>query len=387
MNSDLVARMQKEWDKRGYYQVGSQKYYSKAQAIYASQHTGQWPDFIFNDDAFGRVNWAQEPSETLQEIYRRRAWQLRNKYDYLVLCYSSGSDSTNILHTFLGNNIPIDEIFCYGPFSANQGDKNGTPTRDSVNLYREIDLVALPYLKELSKKHKFKVTVYDWTQDMIDNFKSSDWVWTETQSRLAPSIIVRNRLQNARDNLNIIDQGKNVGFIFGIDKPRIIYKNGAYWTTFLDLIMNMANGPGGIATGSEWQQDEFFYWTPDLPEIIVKQAHVIKNYIEAHPEQKCLVADADQGAWSSAYADQYFDLVKRLIYPGFNPNIWQAKRLSSLTYTEHDSWFTNWEGLDAREHWLAGIRELQNTLDNKWFIKGNVDNGYVGSWSKYYKIG
>jgi len=49
-------------------------------------------------------------SESLDFLYALRARQLREKYDYLVLYFSGGADSTNILKTFIDNNIFLDEI-------------------------------------------------------------------------------------------------------------------------------------------------------------------------------------------------------------------------------------------------------------------------------------
>lgn len=380
----LQSAVEKEWDKRGYYQVGNQKFYSKVQAIVAGKTSGHYPEFRFNDESFSAANWIAEPSETLQELYKKRAWQLRNKYDHLVLSFSGGADSTNILQTFVKNNIPLDEVFCFGPFSTRQGHDKPL-TRDAENNFREIDLVALPYLKELSKTHKFKITLYDWTEDLVKHFKNTDWIWTETQSRLSPSIVVRNRLHNARSHLNLVDAGKKVGFIFGIDKPKVILKNGSYYMTFLDLNLNMGVGPGALVSGAEWEFDEYFYWTPDLPELVIKQGHVLKNFFEANNNLKCYVQDADQGGWAK-YASRYGRLVKQLMYPEFDLDTWQTEKISSLTYTNHDNWFIN-SNLKERDIWLAGLNELQTQLGPEWFNQGSVDHGFIGSWSKWYKIG
>ena len=388
ITSEKMSRMAHEWDKRGYYRVGNQKFYNKAQAIMACQKIGAeyWPDFIFNDAEFSAADWITNPTESLNNLYVQRAQQLRLKYDHLVLSYSGGADSTTVLETFLHNNIPLDEVFCYGPFSTNQG-QNGRLTRSAENNYREIDLVAIPYLKELSKKYKFKVTLYDWTNDMANAYKDSDWIWTETQSRLAPSIFVRNRLHQARSHLNLVDQGKKVGFIFGIDKPRVILKDDTYYMTFIDLDLNMGGGPGALVTGSEWEYDEYFYWSPDLPKLLVKQAHTIKDFFEKNPALQIYVKDADQASWSKTYKKQYNEFIKKLVYPNWNLDVWQTEKISTPTWTEHDGWFINHPDLPAKDNWLAGLAELQKTIDSKFFNDGTVVNGYVGSYSKWYKIG
>ena len=117
LENKILKKMEQEWDKRGYYKVGNQKFYSKAQAILYDQQNHKGIDFIFNDEDFLSADWKNEPQESLDEIYKQRAQQLREKYDYLVLSYSSGVDSTNILHSFLYNNIHLDEVFCLNQFS------------------------------------------------------------------------------------------------------------------------------------------------------------------------------------------------------------------------------------------------------------------------------
>ena len=383
---EKLQRMEVEWDKRGYYLLDDKKYYSKLQAI-ANAKEGQQPKFVFNDKEFGVANWLQEPAESLLEIYRQRALQLRQKYDYLILCYSSGADSTNMLHSFLHNNIPIDEILCYGPFDTTQGQDSPTVTNSPENNYREIDLVALPYLRELSKTYKFKLTHHSWGKDVVNGYKDADWVWTEVNCRMSPSTIARNRLHNNRDHLNLVDQGRQVGFIYGVDKPRLILKNGVYYLAFLDLLLQLSVGIGGIISGSDWENDEFFYWTPDMPDIVIKQAHMLKNYFESNPTLTPCVLNADQAGWHQTYSEQYFDIVKRIVYPTFNPNTWQTKKISNLIFSENDSWFFKNSDKTAKKYWLAGIQEVERTVDSRWFNQGSIKNGIVGSWSKWYKIG
>ena len=97
-------------EKLGYYTVDGQVFESKIQALVHATANKKPVRWIFNNDEFERTNWAVEPSETLNNLYRQRARQLREKYDYLVLCYSGGSDSNNILEAFIAEGLVIDEI-------------------------------------------------------------------------------------------------------------------------------------------------------------------------------------------------------------------------------------------------------------------------------------
>jgi hypothetical protein len=378
----LDPKVEQEWDKRGFYQVGPHKHYSKLHAIMASQQTGHYPYWNFNDELFGQYDWTVEPEESLTSLYKRRAQQLRDKYDYLVLSYSSGSDSTNMLHSFLFNGIPIDDVICYGPFSTNQGRQN--LNRDPEYNYREIDLLAIPYLQELSKKYNFKVTMYDWTNDVATQYKDTDWVWTQVSHRFAPSIVARNRMHMQPQHLNLVDRGFKVGFVFGIDKPRIVLKDNNYWCGFIDLCTSMSVGPGGSMTGNVWENDEYFYWTPDLPELTIKQAHLMMRFFETHPLLKAYIQDADLMSWP--WLEEYYDIVKRVCYPTFNAEIFQTWKVRNGTLSENDNWFIKNSDLPAARIWRAGLDEVQSVIDPNWLIGGTILNGLVGAWSRMYAL-
>jgi hypothetical protein len=80
-------------DKLGVYRVGDLKFYSKLQAIEMSTKTGIHLHWDFNEAVFDSYDWTVEPKDSLVELYRQRAQQLRNKYDYIILAYSGGADS------------------------------------------------------------------------------------------------------------------------------------------------------------------------------------------------------------------------------------------------------------------------------------------------------
>ena len=369
---------------KGFYQVGDEKIFSKFQAIMASQKTGHFPEWNFNNEAFGLHDWTVEPAESLWEIYRQRAQQIRDQYDYVILLYSGGSDSTNILQAFLFNNIPIDETFCFGAFST---DQHRSATTDSVateNMSREIDTVALPYLNQLAKDHKFKVTVHDYTSDIVNGYKDADWIWSEVGTRLYPSNPGKNRLfENSATAKAQLDAGKKVCFISGIDKPRIILKDGVFYFAFLDYFTSNGSGQKTLMDGKDWFVEELFYWTPDMPKLVIKQAHLMMRYFKEYPEKRYLVERADLGSWKHRH--EYFELTKALMYPYWNRSAYQAVKPTKQTFIELDNWFINSDG-KARQYWLEGVKEVQRIVDPYWLSQDH-DPRFTGSWSKFYQIG
>jgi hypothetical protein len=78
-------------------------------SVYATQ-IKQPVSFHFNDDILSELDWATEPPHDIDHYYKLRAESLRDQYDYIVLMYSGGADSHNILMSFVRQGLHIDEI-------------------------------------------------------------------------------------------------------------------------------------------------------------------------------------------------------------------------------------------------------------------------------------
>ena len=84
----------------GTYSVHDKKYTSLISAVLEAQKTLSDIGWDFFSDDFKKVNWSIEPELTLDELYRLRAQQIRNTYDYVIVMVSGGADSTNVVKTF-----------------------------------------------------------------------------------------------------------------------------------------------------------------------------------------------------------------------------------------------------------------------------------------------
>ena len=157
----------------GYYTVNSVIYFNKIEAILAAEAIGTRPVFIFNDTSYDKLNWMVEPDETLEQLYAKRAWEIRNKYDYLILHYSGGWDSNNILETFVKNKIPLEEVYLRGPLTTANNDI--TDTRAS-NMFAEVYFNAYPIAQHVKETYypDLVINVKDVTSGVLDYFSTEN---------------------------------------------------------------------------------------------------------------------------------------------------------------------------------------------------------------------
>lgn len=376
------------YNHKGFYQVGNKTFSNKLEGYLELNKIGGNHDihWDYHDDVFGKCLWEHEPPVDILEIYKNRAIQLREQYDHLVLFYSSGADSHTILQTFIKNNIKIDEVFVYGAFEAENKVVNKLGYDRTPGYYtREVTQVGMPVLKELQKTHKFKLTVWDWTNHTLDALKNPDWFW-DVGVRYAPDAIPRNHLHEVfRHNDRFEGKGKSVAFIFGVDKPRLYRDDHSVYFAFTDTMLTTAVGNNADINNRYWENDEYFYWTPNMPELVVKQAHLVYNHLKKHDMIKTQLSHLN--GIGSFHRAEYYDVVNPIIYPEWNTNTWQVKKSTSSVKDEFGQWFFDMAPEEAYKSWKEGINEMERLIGTRWFNGGSVNNGFIGCNSKFYRIG
>lgn len=377
--------------KMGYYVVndptGAVAYASKSEALMHATRVNTWVDWNFNEESFGKVNWLHEPTESLAELYKQRALQIRQTYDYVILNYSGGSDSKNILDAFLNNNIHIDEILIRWPRKATE--KIYVPNAyDFVpeNVYSEWDLVMLPDMQWLAAHHpEIKLTVWDYSEEIVKLYNDVDWITRVNGEHLNPAQLGRYAM-NMDNHRRVLDRGRRVAHIHGLDKPRVAHENGKFYCFFLDNVVNQS----GLAYDDSvdvMNVQEFFYWTPDFPKIVVKQAYIVAKFFKEHPAFLHLV---NRGFVSYSSRTAYEMIIKSLIYPTWDPKRFQAPKPSSVFYCEYDEWFYNaYKDTSTFETWQRGLDYVFDNVDNKYFNlnRHGRPNGFVGCVSTHYELG
>jgi len=264
-------------NKYGCYICGGITFLSKFKALeYANQINSGVVRFYYHDhiwDSFDKRLLGKIPLTTL---YKERAQQLRDKYDHLVLHYSGGADSNNILHTFLVNNIKLDEVSVRwakplrdGKFyTANKNDLSAT------NAVSEWDFAIKPTLDKLKSTHpEIKITIVDFTDKINDKLIKTDNIENRiielNMYRGAFASLVQRLSPKTEQESTSTIKNKSIGHIFGIDKPIVNIDSNGYNMCFQDAMLENVLMPETVLQESV----ELFYWSPDFPLLPMEQAY------------------------------------------------------------------------------------------------------------------
>jgi hypothetical protein len=371
--------------KLGFYQIGDVKYYSKVEALIAGTKTNIFPEWHFNRDTFNNYTWSHEPATDLQELYRQRAQQLRDRYDYIRLELSGGADGNTVLYSFLLNNIHLDEVVFRYP---KMGEKNVSADPFNTkpeNTLSEWEYAARPTLEWIATHSpKTKITVHDYSEQMLTSEHDESWVYW-TRDYFQPGHAFKHTVDAVADHKRILDTGQSVCMLWGIDKPKVCIRDTKWYLYFMDIQANAANPDVKHYTNIT---NEYFFWSPDMPDLICKQAHTIKNWfnLESNKYLQHLVRWPN---YSFGQRTTFEHIVKPLIYPDYDPTTFQTSKPTNSFYNEMDHWFyQNFQHTHVYRTWRAGLEFLIKSIDAKYFnYEMGQAVGLVGFISPFYYLG
>lgn len=265
-----------------YYSEDKRTFQNRIEAIRYGLKYNKRIFFHYYDDVYSKINWTIEPPESLDFYYKQQAQRIRDEYDYVILLYSGGYDSTNILETFYYNNIKIDKIVTTGGFS--QDSHSDTDQNHNLEVYRN----AFPYLKTLGLDSITQIIDYTTLYGDVKNFSiyemGENWI-EKTGARYSPMHFFWRDLD--RYVVPKEQQDKKIAIIWGTDKPCVWEENGKKVYYFLDT---------PITSYSRFHNKKRFdvtninfYWDPNYPLILLKQLHTLKNYEGNHHSHKKIV--------------------------------------------------------------------------------------------------
>ena len=371
--------------KLGYYTVGQTRHYIKPQALMEATKTNQFPEWNFNRNVFDHYAWDQEPEIGLRDLYRMRALQLREKYDYIRMEVSGGGDSSTAAYSFINNGIHLDEVVFRYPKT---GEKNVTDDPFNTkpeNTLSEWRYAAQPFLKWIADHApRTKITIHDYSENMLASGHEEDWVF-RTKDYFQPGHAFKHTVDAVESHKHTLDQGLKVCMLWGVDKPKVCIKDSKWYLYFMDVQANNANPEVG-----QWDNitNEYFYWSPDLPELLCKQAHIIRKWFDL-PSNKYLQHLARWPNYSFAQRTTFEHIIKPLLYPDYDPATFQTSKPTNSFYNEMDQWFyQNFQETRAYSVWKAGLEYLIKNIDPKYFNNEmGRPVGFVSFISPFYYLG
>jgi hypothetical protein len=378
-------------DRYGYYVVCGKKYYNKLEAFKIAFEQGYHPHWYFHEDVFEPFDWQTEPNQSLSSLYADRARELREKYDYLVLAFSGGSDSSTIADAFVNNNIKLDYLFNRTAISAS---KRRDSINDEGNLHNETIFSAYPqYQKYKEKQPWLEWIVWDYGQWIVDEWANNPLVNPYDTNSYMPNVLLKRKFNHILPSL----EGKKVAFIVGIDKPFVFYKDNKFYLIFLDeqILQQISDSDFYMKNNIVIEP---FYWSRTSAPLVSKQAHILKKFFKSNPEYLGHISK-----WPERCdADLYRQITLKTIYSQDKINLWQPNKGSyKWIYTSED-WFHNCSNDQAVNNWKnfynafeMEAREIFKNDDSCLWVKNKgtdlynekVFNGLPGCYSKFYDLG
>jgi len=355
----------------GVYYVGQTPVKSKTLALYQATKYNQPVKWDFFESVFDQYDWSASISSSLQELYVQRAQQLRDTYDYLILSFSGGSDSNNILRTFLDNNIKLDEVFVYWPIQATQGIYVPSATdRRPENYLSEWDLAIKPQIEYLKKFHSdIKVTVFDTTPELIKEITEDRFL--SAGDNIGMGFFMRHWAHGAA----VRHESGNIGVIYGSDKPQLAIKDDKIYSYFLD---NLTTNSYSIVNESN-QTIELFYWTKNLPELAIKSAQTLAHHVQEHKHLQRLFKIGAQSVQDKHVKDE---IIKSVVYRDtWDFTTFQASKDLSIINSEWDYWVHERYSQERFvKAWEYHLNSYLPFIDSKYFRFDNLGRkaAYVG---------
>ncbi len=227
--------------KLGYYTVGQKQFFSKPLALIEATKTNQFPEWNFNRGIFDAVDWLNAPATDLRTLYRIRAQQLRDRYDWIRVEASGGGDSTTAVLSFLNNNIHLDEVVFRYPKTGEKDVHNDPFNTKCENTLSEWEFAAKPLLNWIATHHpRVKITVHDYSENMLQGEDDDTWV-LRSKDYFQPGHAFKHDNVGLIDHRRDADAGKRICVLYGIDKPKMCIKDGRWYVYFMDLQANHSN--------------------------------------------------------------------------------------------------------------------------------------------------
>lgn len=352
----------------GYWQVGDKKFSNKFYALLHATKTSQDVQYIYFDNVWKHFDRTLLGKISLNELYRQRAQQLRDQYDYLILYFSGGADSYNVLRSFLDNNIPLDEVCVKWPMAAIKAQvyKPNEVDKSAKNTLSEWDFAIKPVLDWLKQYHPtVKINIVDWTENYSPEIYTEELflkvnTWNDVE---IPFMI-----SYSDSEIRNLEKGKTVGSIYGIDKPILGHRGNKWFLSFTDTGTGM-----GIPSQENRYGTEYFYWSPNFPILAMEQAYQLVEYISKNPHLKqYYYSDISMPTWSVDFTlisiQVQNDTARKILYDNWTGKFQANKPCIADREDKHFWIFEHPELSKSRDSFLDMNSLFLSQLDRRLYL-------------------
>lgn len=383
--------------KQGYYQVGDRVFATKVSALQHATSTKQSVRWYFATDEFKELDWKIRLGVDIRSLYRMRAQQIRDNYSYLQLAWSGGGDSTQALLAFLENGIRVDEVITWWPYSFMRDKSRVSYEKNPENIISEWYLSIFPQMQALKSRFPHqKFTVLD------ENFESGidDSIVEDQDDTLrvcdhAPNYWVIKRMRNVDrhyDTRNRVQ--RDVCMVTGVAPINLVNIDQflCVWPSDAGALHRSDYLSNGVSKRTEW-----FYLTPDFPELAREIAHYMLDHFRANPSDikylpyLTIEKNHELRSVTLGNAEKMRMIYKKTVYPGYDPNTFQVEKPTSVienpSYAAHYLHMPGMENLT--DAWQYHLTSQISTIDPKFcfFNEKNKLRKFKTFFSQHRVIG
>jgi hypothetical protein len=119
---------------------------------------------------------------------------------------------------------------------------------------------------------------------LIDSFEqllkttTDKWIYEESINWVHPFTNARAKLDSLKYLVDLAEQGKTIGVVYGADKPILRYdQQGNLYSTISNMMFDYLSNP----FNKEYNNVDrvMFYHAKDLPEVLLKMSHCVAKFI------------------------------------------------------------------------------------------------------------
>ena len=344
----------------GYYECGEKKFINKFDALCHGKKQNLFVNYIYFDNVWQNFNRDLIGKSNLDQLYKERAQQLRDKYDYLILYFSGGADSYNVLKTFLNNGIKLDEVcvkWCKD--SLNSHTKIYQPNTNDLTAYNylsEWDYAIKPVLEEISKCSDIKIEIVDWFKNKDE--KTIDLAFQKVNHW--HDIEVNSLACWSPSEFKMFEKGKKVGSIYGIDKPVLYFEKENVYMCFLDSALSM-----GTPNSINLFGTEYFYYCPDFPLLTFEMANTAAKVYNLDKFSKFKIT---KPLVNFIKKDQFYQkFIRQYLYTTWTNRFQAFKPMAIDRYDKHFWIVKHPEFKNYTQIFQSYFKDYLNALGEKWY--------------------